>query len=43
MVFPALDLIVASTAQNYDYGWAVRFYNLVYKYILQAVMPVSEN
>jgi hypothetical protein len=43
MVFPALDLIVVSTAQNFDYGWAVRFYNLVYKYILQAVMPVSEN
>jgi len=43
MVFPALDLIVVSTAQNYDYGWANRFYNLVYKYILQAVMPVSEN
>lgn len=43
MVFPTLDLIVVSTAQNYDYGWAVRFYNLVYKHILQAVMPVSEN
>ncbi|MGM0465659.1 MAG: hypothetical protein ACQERH_04420 [Acidobacteriota bacterium] len=37
MVFPALDLIVVSTAQNHDYGWAVRFYNLVHKYILQSV------
>lgn len=43
MVFPALNLIVVSTAQNYDYGWANRFYNLVYTYILQAVIPVSEN
>jgi len=43
MVFPALDLIVVSTAQNYDYGWSTRFYNLVHKYILQAVMPVSKN
>jgi CubicO group peptidase (beta-lactamase class C family) len=43
MVFPAFDLIVVSTDQNYDYGWSTRFYNLVHKYILQAVMPVSKN
>jgi hypothetical protein len=43
MVFPTLDLIVVSTAQNYDTGWAMRFYNLVYKYILQPAEPVFKN
>jgi len=43
MVFPSLDMLVVATAQNYDYGWPVRFYNLVYKYILQAVKPDSNK
>ena len=43
MVFPSFDLIVVSTAQNYDYGWANRFYNLVYKYILKATESNSKN
>jgi len=37
-VFPELELIVVSTAQNYDNGWSRRFYGLLKSYILPAVV-----
>jgi len=36
-VFPEIDMVVVSTAQNYDRGWSRRIYEMLEKYILPAV------
>jgi len=37
-VFPELDMVVVSTAQNYDKSWSRRFYEMLGSYILTAVV-----
>lgn len=40
-VFPELDMIIVSTAHNFDNSWSRRFYSMLRKYILPAVVLVS--
>ncbi|MBN2089763.1 serine hydrolase [candidate division KSB1 bacterium] len=42
-VFPELDMVVVSTAQNYDRGWSRRFYEMLEKYILPAVVEATQD
>jgi CubicO group peptidase (beta-lactamase class C family) len=42
-IFPELDMIVVSTAQNYDRGWSRRFYEMVSSYILPAVVTATQE
>ena len=42
-VFPELDMVVVSTAQNYDRGWSRRFYEMLGSYILPAVVASTQN
>jgi CubicO group peptidase (beta-lactamase class C family) len=37
-IFPELEMVVVSTAQNYDSGWSRRFYEMLGTYILPAVI-----
>ncbi len=42
-VFPELDMVVVSTAQNYDRGWSRRFYEMLENYLLPAVVAPIQN
>jgi len=41
VVFPELDMVVVSTAQNYDRGWSRRFYEMLGNYILPAIIDLK--
>jgi len=41
-VFPEFDMVVVSTAQNFDKGWSRRFYEMLGSYILPAVVLSTE-
>lgn len=38
VVIPEFDMVLVSTAQNYDRGWSRRFYEMLGSYILPAVL-----
>ena len=42
-VFPELDLIVVSTAQDFERGWSERHYSMLKNYLLPAIMAGTKG
>jgi CubicO group peptidase (beta-lactamase class C family)/uncharacterized protein YacL (UPF0231 family) len=43
VVIPELEMVIISTAQNYDNDWSGRFYEMVSSYILPAVVTATQE
>lgn len=41
-VFPDLEMVIVSTAQNYDQGWSKDFFEMISNYILPAALSLPE-
>jgi len=42
-VIPEFDMVVVSTAQNFDKGWSRKFYSMVNNYVLPAVVATKKD